>query len=268
MSLEDRINIDFNRASSNREGENTLAALAALAAERAPSAQDKSPQKTPTKDDSVDWRKSIVVVTDDPTLRMRIENYLDHLQNSPSTFTVPGKDGKPYSFTGKDMIRAIGLYVGMYNTGNGENYNFIRSRLKDGKLQIMTHELQFDGTPLTGAFTVLYGDVNLPLQIQIGKDYLKSMEFKADNGNFYPVTIEGVLLNEIAHAAFRLDASQEAGSNLIENQLLRERGWPERKLDMTQQESRINRKPNYTSLWDPNPGSEPAVAPAPAKPKP
>lgn len=209
--------------------------------------------------DSVDWRKSIVVVTDDPKLRQRIEGFLDHLQNSPFKYSVPLDGGGTYQFTGKDMIRAVGLYVDEYKRHPNSPHvrDIILPALKDGKLQIASHDKKFDGSGLTGCFTLMYGQENLPVQIQIGKDYLRTMELKGPDGRYHPVTIEGVILNELVHAAFR--TKDEPSTNLVENQFLRSRGKPERQLDMASQEYRFNPKPDYTSVFDkPLPASAPA----------
>ena len=155
----------------------------------------------------VNWRDSIELQISNPDLRARVERFLDYMQTARFEYarqdTNTGKITRE-TLTGQQLLgdiaarRIVYVQSGMADTLReagimGPNRRFV----------IAQHDRPFDGQVQNGANTA-FARVNgrdYPLAIQIGTDYLRGARFFDTQGRLHPVTVEGVLANELGHLA-------------------------------------------------------------------
>lgn len=192
---------------------------------------------------AVKWRDIFDLNIDDRGLKTSVEGFLDYFENAE--FPYDRQDPNTGAITqstisGQQVLEGIAVRLKLYEENglakafsdpkmaerlglSGEGPNGIlppgESVMHDGKFVIRSHDQEFKGDPKTGANTismVLPGmSEPLVLGINLGKDYLRGAQYYGVDGNMHPVTVEGVLVNELAH--MDQGASAEAASILLES---------------------------------------------------
>lgn len=168
----------------------------------------------------VSWRDVIELDIADPELKKKTENFLTKLERSAFRYEtkdpVTGKVTQK-ELSGQEMLQKIAETQKMYREAGLSDALGARGMMRNGKFVISQHDRQFDGRVENGCNTAFIGIGNgimAPVGISLGLDYLRGARFSDTGGRWNPVTIEGVLSNELAHLAYR--TTNEQFSNQIE----------------------------------------------------
>lgn len=155
----------------------------------------------------VNWRDSIELQISNPDLRARVERFLDYMQTArfeyarqdPNTGRITRE-----TLTGQQLLGDIAARRNVYvQSGMADTLRDAGIMGPNRRFVIAQHDRPFDGTVQNGANTA-FARVNgrdYPLAIQIGTDYLRGARFFDAQGGLHPVTVEGVLANELGHLA-------------------------------------------------------------------
>lgn len=155
----------------------------------------------------VNWRDSIELQISDPDLRARTERFLDYLQGASFEYLrqdpSSGKIVKE-TLTGQQILGDIAARRdGYVQSGMADALRDAGLMGANRKFVIAQHDRLFDGSVQNGANTA-FANVNgrnYPLRIEIGTDYLRGARYYDAQGGLHPVTVEGVLANELGHLA-------------------------------------------------------------------
>lgn len=214
----------------------------------------------------VNWRDSIELRISDPDLRARTERFLDYLQGATFEYLRQDpNDGKivKETLTGQQILGDIAARRGVYvQSGMADVLQGAGFMGPDQKFIIAQHDRFFDGRVQNGAntaFTRVNGR-DYPLRVEIGTDYLRGARYYDAQGGLHPVTVEGVLANELGHLATGQSGDQMTID--IENIIAVQLGAEQRVGE--QVEFTRNGNGGYQSLL---PAAE-GVAPAPREPAP
>ena len=156
---------------------------------------------------AVNWRDCIELRIGDPDLRARTERFLDYLQRAE--FTYLRQDPETHriveeKLTGQQLLRDISARRDVYDqSGIAASLEGAGLMGPSHKFVIAQHDRPFDGSVQNGSNT-MFAQVNghdYPLRIEIGTDYLKGAQYYDAQGGLHPVTVEGVVSNELGHLA-------------------------------------------------------------------
>jgi hypothetical protein len=94
----------------------------------------------------------------------------------------------------------------------------------------------------------------LPVGVQLGQDYLKGAQYLGVDGRHYPVTVDGVLANELAHLAYR--TRDERLSNQVEAIITTPAGAVQRDPSTTIIQFERDSNGGYQTLYDKLPSKQ------------
>jgi hypothetical protein len=198
------------------------------------------------------WRDLFELDIDDPDLRAKVEGFMDYFEDAEFPFQQQDPNTgaiTTQTLTGQQVLSGIEARLKMYedaglttvlsdpNTavrlgmaGQEGLLDAGESIMVDGKFVIRSHGDEFDGSPQTGSHTV---SINMPgmseplvLGISLGEEYLRGARYFGVDGATHPVTVEGVLANELAH--MDQGALAEDASILLESIVTVVNGGPQR----------------------------------------
>ncbi len=156
---------------------------------------------------TVNWRDSIELRMTNPDLRARTERFLDYLQTArfeyarqdPNTGRITRE-----TLTGQQILSDIAARRNIYiQSGMADTLRDAGIMGPNRRFVIAQHDRLFDDSVQSGANTA-FANVNgrnYPLRIEVGTDYLRGARFFDAQGRLHPVTVEGVLANELGHLA-------------------------------------------------------------------
>lgn len=156
---------------------------------------------------TVNWRDSIELQISNPDLRARVERFLNYMQTArfeyarqdPNTGRITRE-----TLTGQQLLGDIAARRNVYvQSGMADVLREQGIMGPNRRFVIAQHDRPFNGQVQNGANT-LFAQVNgrdYPLRIEVGTDYLRGARFYDAQGRLHPVTVEGVLANELGHLA-------------------------------------------------------------------
>lgn len=187
---------------------------------------------------SVLWRDIFSVEIDNPDLKEKVEGFLDYFQDAE--FTYDRQDPNTGEITsqtlkGQDILRGIADKLNYYKElgltdvlsdpsideriGIPQTAIQGASIMSNGLFTIRDHNMDFTGGAETGSYTFSFGlpgiDGLIETGIVLGTDYLQGAKYNGTDGKTHPVTVEGVLANELAH--MHLGAEAESASIFLES---------------------------------------------------
>ncbi len=158
-------------------------------------------------DGQIRWRDHIELDISDRDLKVRVETFLDHLERASFDYARLDPDSGqiiPETLSGQDLLRDIASRRDLYErSGIAQVLADAGVMGDDHKFVIAQHDRPFDGTVQNGANTAFASieGRNYPLRIELGTDYLQGAQYFDANGQTHPVSVEGVVANEIGHLA-------------------------------------------------------------------
>lgn len=223
-----------------------------------------------TENIQVRWQDILELQITDPTLRQHVENFLDFLETAEFDYHYMDENSGEVSrrtLTGQDLLRRIAVRRETFERENIfpvlENMNIT----SNNKFVIRSHPRQPINLPQDGANTLFIGlseEAFVPVEISLGMVYLRTAMEMDINGNRNPVTVEGVLANELAHLAF--GSTDDVMSNMVESIIAVAMGAGQR--DAARSNITFRRSGDYVSLIEieRRTASEPSLPAITAKP--
>lgn len=226
---------------------------------------------------TVPWKSVINLEIQDPLLKKHVVGFLDRFEKSSFTFDYLNSSNGEISrqtLTGQDLLKKMKETLDLYQS-TGLDLQEVAVRNKQlpsfhfvpGKFTLGDHTRPYDGTASSGSDTpfVLFKNSAFPLGVEIGRDYLKGAQYLGVDGKHHPVTVDQVVVHELAHVAFR--EPREEWPTQVEGIVLALMGAVQR--DPRTTAVKFERTPNagYQTLYDKLPASKPARV-KPASPQP
>lgn len=226
---------------------------------------------------TVPWKSVINLDIQDPALKKHVVGFLDRFEKSSFTFDYLNSSTGEISrqtLTGQDLLKRMQETLELYQSAGlnpqqlaQQNKNLSTLKFVPGKFTLGDHTRPYDGTVSSGSDSpfVLFRNSAFPLAIEIGQDYLKGAQYRGVDGKHYPVTVDQVVVHEMAHVAFR--DPKEQWPTQVEGIVMALMGAVQR--DPSTTAVQFTRQPNagYQTLYDKLPASKPARV-KPTVPKP
>lgn len=164
-----------------------------------------------------------VRIPEDTELGKKTREFLGFFEQAKFKFHVMDPETRQIveqEISGQDLLKGAKEYCGVLSPVAGK-INSPIPILPGGKIPIEATVGQYNGTMPTGCATMFAAIpagntfLTLPLKIQLSEDYLKRTNYIGTDGKFYPVTLDGVMANELFEACrFKSD---DLGSIQFEN---------------------------------------------------
>ncbi|MGQ0526748.1 MAG: hypothetical protein ACT4OY_01765 [Alphaproteobacteria bacterium] len=191
----------------------------------------------------VSWTDVIELQIQDPELKTGVERFLNVLESNafPYDEAAPEDHSKitRKNFSPQEEIFArLATAKKLYDeTGLSDTFIKMGMMSSQKKFVIRQHDRLFDGKAENGANTLnvqMPGKTKFPAMVEMGSDYLKGAQYTGADGRKYPVSLEGVIANELFHLAYGMEdrsglgISDEAYSNRIESIIVTALGGAQR----------------------------------------
>lgn len=222
---------------------------------------------------SVPWRSVIHLSISDPELKKHVEGFLtfferhsfpyDEMDSFTQVVTRKTLSGQDILQRIKDILQ-LQSSIGLDAAKIAHSYpKFQHTDIAKNKLTIAQHDMPFDGSTTSGSLTMFVGNesgsVVLPIAIGIGKQYLQGAKYLGVDGEHYPVSVDGVVVHELAHYA--LAQKGEAQPLSVEGIVTAAMGAVQRDSRTSDVEFVLNGNGGYVTLYDKLRPREPALQP-------